>query len=116
VQKSGLFFVVHRSAPPDKGALFAVDQNPAFPSTLLTKQEILAITKKTYPTIWTWMMAGKFPRSRIVGGSSMWLSSEVADWLAGLQVRPLKGDATPDDGAPAPRKRRHQKSREQVSR
>jgi predicted DNA-binding transcriptional regulator AlpA len=37
--------------------------------------------------------AGKFPRSRIVGGKSMWLSSEVEAWLAGLPVRPLKGDA-----------------------
>jgi predicted DNA-binding transcriptional regulator AlpA len=36
---------------------------------------------------------GQIPRSRIVGGKSMWLSSEIDSWLAGLPVRPLKGDA-----------------------
>jgi predicted DNA-binding transcriptional regulator AlpA len=60
---------------------------------LLDKAEILAITGVTYPTIWAWMRAGKFPRARIAGGKSMWLSSEIDAWLAGLQVRPLKGDA-----------------------
>ena len=34
----------------------------------------------------------KFPRSRIVGGQSMWVSSEVSAWLEGLPIRPLKGD------------------------
>jgi hypothetical protein len=40
------------------------------------------------------MRDGKFPRSRIVGGKSMWLLREVDDWLAALPVRPLKGDET----------------------
>jgi predicted DNA-binding transcriptional regulator AlpA len=70
---------------------------------LLTKQDVLKITRVTFPTIWTWMRAGKFPRSRIVVGKSMWLSSEVDAWLAALPLRPLKGDALPDE---APRKRR----------
>jgi hypothetical protein len=39
------------------------------------------------------MRRGAFPRSRIVGGRSMWLASEVSDWVAGLKKRPLKGDA-----------------------
>jgi predicted DNA-binding transcriptional regulator AlpA len=34
-----------------------------------------------------------FPRARVVGGKSMWLSSEIDEWLASLPVRPLKGDA-----------------------
>jgi predicted DNA-binding transcriptional regulator AlpA len=38
------------------------------------------------------MRDGRFPRARIHGGRSMWLSTEI-DWLAGLKVRPLKGDA-----------------------
>jgi hypothetical protein len=45
-----------------------------------------------YPTVWAWMRAGTFPRSRIVGGKSMWLSTEVDAWLAELPVRRLKGD------------------------
>ena len=60
---------------------------------LLTKPEVCAIAHVSYPTLWQWMLAGKFPRSRIVAGRSMWLSTEVDAWLAELPVRPLKGDA-----------------------
>jgi predicted DNA-binding transcriptional regulator AlpA len=63
---------------------------------LLDKAEILEITGVTFPTIWTWMRAGTFPRSRIVGGKSMWRSDEIEAWLAGLPLRPLKGDAPSD--------------------
>jgi predicted DNA-binding transcriptional regulator AlpA len=38
------------------------------------------------------MRAGTFPRSRIVNGRSMWLSSEIEAWIAELPQRPLKGD------------------------
>jgi predicted DNA-binding transcriptional regulator AlpA len=57
---------------------------------LLTKPEVMAITGTSYPTIWDWMRKGKFPRARIVGGKSMWLLSEVEQWLAALPLRPLK--------------------------
>ena len=63
------------------------------PVRLLDKNDILSITNVTFPTIWTWMRAGTFPRSRVVGGKSMWLSSEIDAWLAYLPVRALKGDA-----------------------
>ena len=59
---------------------------------LMTKAEVLAVASVSYPTIWQWMRDGKFPRSRIVGGQSMWVSSEVSAWLEGLPIRPLKGD------------------------
>jgi predicted DNA-binding transcriptional regulator AlpA len=62
------------------------------PVRLLHKGEVLAIVGVTYPTLWAWMRQGRFPRSRIVGGKSMWLSTEVEHWLAGLPVRRLKGD------------------------
>jgi predicted DNA-binding transcriptional regulator AlpA len=39
------------------------------------------------------MRAGTFPRSRVVGGKSMWLLSEIEEWMAALPVRRLKGDA-----------------------
>jgi predicted DNA-binding transcriptional regulator AlpA len=67
---------------------------------LLDKNRILAITNVSYPTIWAWMRAGKFPRSRVVGGKSMWLSSEIDAWLANLPVRALKGDAKVNEGPP----------------
>ena len=63
------------------------------PTRLLSKNEVVEIVGATYPTIWSWMRAGAFPRSRVVGGRSMWLSDEVNEWLAGLPVRRLKGDS-----------------------
>jgi predicted DNA-binding transcriptional regulator AlpA len=60
---------------------------------LLSKPKVLAIANVTYPTLWAWMRNGTFPRSRVVGGRSMWLSTEVDAWIAGLPVRRLKGDA-----------------------
>jgi predicted DNA-binding transcriptional regulator AlpA len=63
------------------------------PVRLLDKYDILSITHVTFPTVWAWMRAGTFPRSRVVGGKSMWLSSEVEQWLVDLPVRALKGDA-----------------------
>jgi predicted DNA-binding transcriptional regulator AlpA len=71
------------------------------PVRLLDKSDILAITGVTFPTVWSWMRAGQFPRSRVVGGKSMWLSTEVEDWLVKLPVRPLKGDVPLPDEATA---------------
>jgi predicted DNA-binding transcriptional regulator AlpA len=69
---------------------------------LLSKSEVCAIANVTFPTIWSWMRAGTFPRSRVVGrgnnAKSMWLSNEIDAWLAALQVRPLKGDRSPPGG------------------
>lgn len=64
---------------------------------LLDKAEVCALAGVTFPTIWAWMRAGLFPRSRMVGrghsSKSVWVSTEIDAWLAALQVRPLKGDA-----------------------
>jgi predicted DNA-binding transcriptional regulator AlpA len=68
---------------------------------LLDKNRILAITSVTYPTIWAWMRAGRFPRSRVVGAKSMWRSDEIDEWLANLRTRTLKGDTNTDAGAAA---------------
>jgi len=69
------------------------------PERLLDKAEVCHIANVTFPTVWQWMRDGKFPRSRVVGGKSMWLSSEVDRWLAALPVRPLKGDASSEEVA-----------------
>src|SRR5215468_10091588 len=55
---------------------------PPLAERLLNKYEVMTITGLSYPTLWAWMRAGKFPRSRIVGGKSMWLSTELSAWLA----------------------------------
>jgi prophage regulatory protein len=62
------------------------------PPRLLDKREILALTSVSYVTIWSWMRAGTFPRARMVGEKSMWLSTEIDAWLAQLPIRKLKGD------------------------
>jgi predicted DNA-binding transcriptional regulator AlpA len=82
-----------RSAPP-------ADH---FGVRLMSKKEVLAIVGVTYPTLWMWMRAGSFPRSRIVVGKSKWLSSEVEHWLATLPMRRLKGDQNIDEGETASR-------------
>jgi predicted DNA-binding transcriptional regulator AlpA len=71
---------------------------PRGPPRLLSKSEVLHITGASYQSIWKWMRAGKFPRSRIAGAGrdgskSVWLSTEIEEWLSQLPVRPLKGDA-----------------------
>jgi predicted DNA-binding transcriptional regulator AlpA len=62
------------------------------PPRLLSKADILTITNVSFPTVWAWMRAGTFPRSRIVGGKSMWVSTEIEHWLAALPLRRLKDD------------------------
>jgi predicted DNA-binding transcriptional regulator AlpA len=59
---------------------------------LLDRHEVCAIAAVSYPTLWAWMQLGKFPRSRIAGGKSKWLSTEVEQWMAALPIRKLKGD------------------------
>jgi predicted DNA-binding transcriptional regulator AlpA len=67
---------------------------------LLDKAEVLRIAGVSFPTLWSWMRAGKFPRARISAGGgskskSVWRSDEVERWIDGLQVRPLKDDSPP---------------------
>jgi predicted DNA-binding transcriptional regulator AlpA len=66
------------------------------PPRLLSKSDICAITGFSFPTVWTWMREGRFPRSRMIGNGgsskSVWLSTEIDAWMATLPVRRLKGD------------------------
>jgi len=63
---------------------------------LLSKAEVLAVVNVSYPALWKWMKTGRFPRARMVGNKSMWLSTEVAAWLTNLPPCRLKGIAQPD--------------------
>jgi predicted DNA-binding transcriptional regulator AlpA len=81
------------SPPPDyPGAILASQAPPR----LLDRVQVCEIVNVTFPTLWSWMRAGTFPRSRCVGAKSMWLSSDVEAWIASLPLRRLKGD----DAAP----------------
>jgi predicted DNA-binding transcriptional regulator AlpA len=64
-------------------------------SRLLNRREVCALTNLTYVSIWKRMQTDppSFPRSRIEGGRSVWISSEVEQWFSGLKLRRLKGDA-----------------------
>jgi predicted DNA-binding transcriptional regulator AlpA len=66
---------------------------------LMDKHEITAVAGVCYVSLWSWMRAGKFPRSRIVGGKSMWRSDEVQAWLDALPLGKLKGDDAAEAGA-----------------
>ena len=60
---------------------------------LMMKREVLDRVGVTYPTLWNWMRAGRFPRSRELGGKTCWIESEVLAWIAALPKSRLKGDA-----------------------
>ena len=59
---------------------------------LVFKGELLERTGLSFPTIWKMMREDTFPRARVVGGKSAWLSSEIDQWIAHLPRRRLKGD------------------------
>jgi predicted DNA-binding transcriptional regulator AlpA len=75
---------------------------------LLSKLEVLDRVGRSYATIWTWMLEGKFPRSRDVNGRASWIESEVVEWINSLPVRQLKGEYDEDHSRyrPPPGKRR----------
>jgi predicted DNA-binding transcriptional regulator AlpA len=66
------------------------------PTRLLSKRQVLDIANVSYPTLWVWMRQGSFPRSRAVGGKSMWVSTEIEAWMAALPLCRLKGDGPPE--------------------
>jgi predicted DNA-binding transcriptional regulator AlpA len=59
---------------------------------LLSRHQVCAMTRLSYPLIWARMRQGTFPRSRSVGGCAYWLRHEVENWIMELPVRRLKGD------------------------
>lgn len=60
---------------------------------LLSRLEVMERVGVSYPTIWALMRAGKFPRSRAVGGKPLWLEAEIDRYIINLPIKPLKGDA-----------------------
>lgn len=70
------------------------------PIRLISKSELLKRVPLSFPTIWKLMRQNRFPCARVIGGKSVWLETEVNDFLAGLPLRRYK-DAVParaDDG------------------
>jgi len=59
---------------------------------LLSKGEVLERVGVSFPSLWKWMNAGKFPRSRELGGKSAWLEHEVNAWILARPITRLKCD------------------------
>jgi predicted DNA-binding transcriptional regulator AlpA len=86
------------NSPPSPERFRATDrsQGPP-PPRLISKSEVVAIIGVSFPTIWHWMRLGKFPRSLICGGRTVWIESAITDWVNALPRRRLKGDP-PENG------------------
>lgn len=54
----------------------------ARPVRLLFKPEVLKLVGHTFPTIWRWMRAGRFPLSINVGAKTAWYENEINTWIA----------------------------------
>ena len=80
-------------APPDGVDLASIQDRLKHRCGLLDKRDVLALVGVTYPSLWKWQVAGTFPRGKVVNQKTMWPAADVADWLAGLPTRALKGDA-----------------------
>lgn len=85
--------------------------NPTPTIRLLRKPEVLRICGGiTFPALSRWMCAGIFPRSRLVGGMTMWKSDEIDAWLRDLPLRSYSDmgsvDAPTAVTPPRPRGRR----------
>jgi predicted DNA-binding transcriptional regulator AlpA len=57
----------------------------------LTRKEVVAKVRVTFPTLWGWMRRGQFPLSRQIGGHRVgWLKQEVDDWMLGRPPQEYK--------------------------
>jgi predicted DNA-binding transcriptional regulator AlpA len=62
---------------------------------LISREELCAILGGvSFVNVWRWIGKGKFPpgRSLGTGGRTMWLESEVREWMARLPERHYKSE------------------------
>jgi predicted DNA-binding transcriptional regulator AlpA len=64
-------------------------------SRLVGKSEVLARVSLSFPTVWDMIRKGIFPAGRIVGGKTMWLESDVDQWIATRPERKYKRTGGP---------------------
>jgi predicted DNA-binding transcriptional regulator AlpA len=65
------------------------------PLRLLTRKEVMARVRRSYPWIWGRMREGTFPRSREQGGGVVWIESEIEAYVRNLPVKKFKGANEP---------------------
>ena len=57
---------------------------------ILTKHQVLARVPLSYPSIWSMMKKGTFPRSRKLSEARVgWVEAEIDNWIANLPVRAI---------------------------
>jgi predicted DNA-binding transcriptional regulator AlpA len=65
------------------------------PLKFICKRDLLIkIGGLSYTTVWAWMKAGTFPRSRTVGGKTVWIEDEVDRWMRSRTLSTLKRSPT----------------------
>jgi predicted DNA-binding transcriptional regulator AlpA len=76
---------------PERRRALIESARPPPPVRLLSRIEVCARIGVSYPTIWKWMRAGRFPRSRVMNdGKICWIESDVEKWIRDLPVQTLK--------------------------
>jgi predicted DNA-binding transcriptional regulator AlpA len=82
-------------------AIWTVDRpcHPLPDDKLINKQEVEDVVGVGYTTIYTWMVDRKFPRPVDAAEHSLWLRSEVLQFISMLARRRLKGDPPPPAAA-----------------
>jgi predicted DNA-binding transcriptional regulator AlpA len=73
----------HQTTGPDVGPP---------PVRVISKNALLKRVPLSFPTIWKMMQQNRFPRARVIAGKSVWIESEINDFLATLPLRRYKGD------------------------
>jgi len=64
----------------------------------LSKAQVLKKIPITAPTLWSWCREGKFPRPRAISpNKTVWLASEVDEWMRARPHRKYKPIATGDN-------------------
>jgi prophage regulatory protein len=83
-----------KTPPPSRAPMRPVvvsdDGDPQALSRMIFKPEVCRRVGVTFPTLWTWMRAGKFPLSFDVGSKTAWRESEIDAWLASRPRSSLK--------------------------
>ena len=100
--------IAPKSMSEISGEATALAQPSAPEERLLSRVEVCERTGKSYPTLWQWMIDGKFPRTRDLNGRPVWLKSEIDEFMRTLPVQKLKGEYEP--GSEPTRLKRRAKS------
>jgi predicted DNA-binding transcriptional regulator AlpA len=73
----------------------SAQQVVAPPIRVISKRELLRRVPLSFPTIWKMMKQNRFPRAHVLGGKTVWIESEVSNFLADLPLREYQGADKP---------------------